>query len=858
MDVEEVSAYQKLISALPTEPKAKGDMFERIIKWFLQNETIYNSKFKFVWLWNEWPERTGPDIGVDLVAEASNGELWAIQVKAYSEETTVTREDVAAFFDASSRIDKESKKNYFSGRILFTSNNSITRHARDAFSLSQIPSILIQGNLLEQFDWPIDLISDLNGVSSLPKTKLELRDYQVEALNSITDGFKTSDRGQLIMACGTGKTLVSIKAAEGIEARRILVLLPSISLLNQTLINWSRNFSNQFRWLAVCSDTSVDREMREDELIENVIDCGFPVTTDTQIIKNFLISEEYGIVFSTYQSAQKIAEAIQGTNFSFDLAVFDEAHKCAGAGNNTWSFALSNQNIPINKRLFCTATPRIVNSNDPELEVFSMSDRAIFGDVFFSFSFGKAIQQGYLSDYKIVIVGLDTDKYAKFISSSQVESNDKLYHFAFVASAVVLSKLIEKYKLRSVISFHSRIKRAEIFAREFPGMYLKVADSETFLDMPSIYASNISGDMPAWERNRKLSKLKNMSDNRFSLISNARCLTEGIDVPSLDGILFVDPKWSEVDIVQAVGRVIRKSESKRDGYVIIPITAPMSSENDANIDLSNFSLVWSVVNALKAHDDVLTEELAVMRRNIGCGKPMGEFPKKIIIDMSDTSFSSDLIRAIQDKLIKSTTSSWDEYFGALKYHFEKHGHSNIHRHGKGINSLQLGVWVVAQRVNRKKGKLDPRQIELLDSLSFRWEKDKDSWDSNFEEYAQRMEQNELENLSPKLRQWKIRVVRDFVKGNLTEERISKLEKIGFDFKDTAAERFNASWQKGLDAYFSNFGKRPTGEGPNSEYIKRWARIQRQNYSRGRLEPEKIKLLEARGFSWVPVNGEFGD
>ena len=392
----------------------KGKQFEVFVKWFLENDPVWKSEVDKVWMWDDYPDRWGKDCGIDLVFRDKNNETWAVQAKCYDREYPVTKSDVDKFLS-------ESNRSLIQRRLLIATTDILGPNARKVCADQEKPVTLFLYSDFEDsaIDYPTS-ISDLSRAKLKPKPKP--RDHQKEAIEKVAKGFKDANKGQLIMACGTGKTLITLWIKEKLKADLTLILLPSLSLLSQTLKEWTFGMNTSFKSLAVCSDETVTRGASEDQLLESVQDLSFPVTSDPSLIADFLKSSGNHVVFSTYQSSRLIAEAQRKKNIpSFDLAIADEAHRCAGNVSSAFTTILNDDLIKTKLKLFTTATPRTYSSNlkkqaeDLEFEIAGMDDEKVFGKEFHRLSFGEAIDRKLLTDYQLVIIGVDGPMIANWI-----------------------------------------------------------------------------------------------------------------------------------------------------------------------------------------------------------------------------------------------------------------------------------------------------------------------------------------------------------------------------------------------------------------------------------------------------------
>jgi len=612
----------------------KGDAFERLICAYLKADPQYQNLFSGVWLWKDWPERKEqgyslPDTGIDLVAKFREGETYcAIQCKFY--DSPVAMSDLGNFFTLSG-------KGGFSQRII-VATAPLTKHAADALEGQTIPASLITLEDLEEapIDWTafsLDKPDELKR-SAVKKTP---RPHQQEALEAVLKGFETHDRGKLIMACGTGKTYTSLVIAQKMvkPGGTVLFLVPSISLLSQTLRAWTADADVALRCFAVCSDSKASRN-EEDMRIEEM---AYPSTTNPhKLAKAFETTQDGAaltVIFSTYQSIDVVHEAQAAAGFTFDLIICDEAHRTAGyttKGEDHSAFVKVHDNAFIrgNKRLYMTATPRIYAEPSKEkakergTEVFSMDDPQKFGPLFHRLRFDEAVRRDLLSDYKVLIIAVDEKHVNQTLQSRIGDSGDELNlddAVKIVGCWTGLGKRLAKddkadvesdpKPMRTALAFAGNIKHSKLVAKEFSRIAHELGEK---VKLPRLSAEHVDGTMNVVERNQKLSWLKANAaseENECRILTNAKCLSEGVDVPALDCAIFLNPRDSVVDVVQSVGRVMRKAPGKKYGYVILPVGIAMgaSPENALNNN-KKYRTVWQVLNALRAHDDRLDNQFA--------------------------------------------------------------------------------------------------------------------------------------------------------------------------------------------------------------------------------------------------------
>ncbi|MGP5724464.1 DEAD/DEAH box helicase [Arthrobacter rhombi] len=610
-----------------TDEHDKGSKFEHLIKRYLELEPKYQDQFSNVWLWNEWPDRDGKvDTGIDLVArDRYNGELTAVQCKFYDPASTLAKAQIDSFFTAAG------KTNFSHGMVVSTTDKW-SKHAEDALKDQSKPMtrLRLQDLADSTIDWSqFTLDKPEEMVRSATK---QPRKYQRQAIDAVKAGFETSDRGKLIMACGTGKTYTSLKIVEEVVpvGGTVLFLVPSIALLQQTLNEWTAQATVPLRPLAVCSDTKVGRREHEDV---SVHDLAFPATTDpVKLLNRTKIStgqEAVTVVFSTYQSIDVIAQAQRDGMADFDLVLCDEAHRTTGiteATHDDSAFVRVHDSgyIKSARRLYMTATPRIyvqeskAKAAEEDVTVYSMDDEAVFGPEFHHLGFGQAVEEGHLADYKVLVLAVDEDAVSRSFQGLFEENGDLSLDDAarIVGCWNGLSKrgvngqrldIGDGKPMGRAVAFARNIKESKKLAADFEliGRQLLVNQPDDEPAALKLEAEHVDGTFNVLERSAKLDWLQdNTEAGVCRILSNAKCLSEGVDVPSLDAVLFLNPRNSQVDVVQSVGRVMRKSEGKEYGYIILPIAVPSTQDPETALnDNKKYKVVWDVLQALRAHDD---------------------------------------------------------------------------------------------------------------------------------------------------------------------------------------------------------------------------------------------------------------
>ncbi|WP_288431763.1 type ISP restriction/modification enzyme [uncultured Stenotrophomonas sp.] len=622
--------------------REKGTYFEDLILAYLRNEATYKDLYRQVWTWAEWAPTQGfsaKDDGIDLVAEeVGTGAIHAIQCKFYDPDYRLQKKDIDSFFTASGRKP-------FAHRVIVSSTDHWSDNAENALIDQQPPVSKITLHDLEasQIDW-----SKFQPKAAVAlKPKKSLRPHQESALKAVITGLADADRGKLIMACGTGKTFTSLKIAESLagKGRRVLFLVPSLSLLQQTLTEWTQESAIPLHSFAVCSDSDVGKKKgrKQDDAIQTLAhELRYPATTDARALAKGVAARSDGdhmtVVFSTYHSIAVIHEAQQQGLAEFDLIVCDEAHRTTGAtfeGDDESAFVRVHDAgyIRAAKRLYMTATPRIYGNEAKavaerdNVALYSMDNEAWYGKQLFVITFSEAVKRGLLVDYKVIVLAVEESHINRRLQTLLKDENNSL-RVDDAAKIVGCWKALAKLgihegagesaePMKRAVAFCQVIepsrggKTHKVSSKEIADMFKAVVDAyqdaEDIEDAARMTceAKHVDGSMNAGEKEAKLDWLKAATPpDTCRVLSNVRCLSEGVDVPSLDAVLFLTPRNSQVDVVQSVGRVMRNAPGKQRGYVVLPVVIPAGIEpHEALNDNRTYAVVWQVLQALRSHDD---------------------------------------------------------------------------------------------------------------------------------------------------------------------------------------------------------------------------------------------------------------
>ncbi len=654
---EQLDRLLETLRERSTSEYDKGKSFERLILGYLRVAPQWATKFDHVWLWEDWPGNSGQvDTGVDLVAEHAGGTgFTGIQCKFYGESTALTLTDTGTFF-------ARTGKPPFTERMIIATTSRWSKHLLDTIQGQEKPTIRITvpelaASGVDWSSWKPD------GTTPLKRETRKPRPHQERAIADVLKGLETHDRGKLIMACGTGKTFAGQQIAERIagDGGLVLVLLPSISLLSQTVKEWAAWTSVPMTPFAVCSDTKAGARGDQEDI--SPFDLLVPATTDARELLDHLERSPAGhlrVLFSTYQSIPVLTEAQAGGLGSFDLAICDEAHRTTGATlvnveDSNFVRVHDDAHVSARKRLYMTATPRLYSDGSKakaEAEgavLASMDDENVFGPEFHRLGFRDAVDRGLLTDYRVLVLAVDEGSVS---TAFQDLISDEDHDLKLEGAAKIVGCLNALTKrnahgasfsprdtvpMQTALAFNTTIAQSKDFARllgEVADRYEPVADGELI----TVEAAHVDGSHNALEREVKLSWLnEDVGEDRIRILSNARCLTEGVDVPTLDSVIFLEPRNSMVDVIQAVGRVMRLDPTgrKKLGYVILPIGIPAGiTPSEALSNNQTYKVVWQVLNALRSHDERLNavvnqlelnhtppDRITVVHGGMGKGEP---------------------------------------------------------------------------------------------------------------------------------------------------------------------------------------------------------------------------------------------
>jgi predicted helicase len=582
-----------LQSPMQSKTKGLGDSFEKLAFTYFQTDPKFQN-IKNVWRQKDIPFDVQSllgiptnDIGIDLLLESTDGDFYPVQCKYHSDPNRAVGWKEASTFIGLLNSIHHFKAGYLCSNAYDVSSNYDKAH-------SGKPIVRLLGSIWDNVD------SEPTADSRPELVPLKPRPHQQKAINEAVEYFEKegNSRGKLIFPCGAGKSLTGFWITQELTAQSILIAVPSLALVKQTLEVYLREIAanqKQARWLCVCSDQEIGTN---EEVKMHTSDLGVPCTTDPIEIRNWLTQpkKQQQIVFTTYQSGRLVADISKQEGIAFDLAILDEAHKTVGSTGKRFSYLLFDQNIEIHKRIFMTATERFYTGTKDD--IVSMDDPDVYGEVFTQMTFKEAIDQQLLTDYKVITIDVAKKEIADFIRENKLVELDSKWgtetEARSLAAMIALRKAMKAFPIRNAVSFHSSIAKAERndkLQKHITASY----------NLPSISSYTVSGKMSTGQRDRIVTEF---ASKKGALITNARCLTEGVDVPNIDCIVFADPRSSRIDIVQALGRALRRKAGKDWGYVILPVVYDGDTHE---IDNENFQEIVSIIRGLAANDERLIE-----------------------------------------------------------------------------------------------------------------------------------------------------------------------------------------------------------------------------------------------------------
>jgi superfamily II DNA or RNA helicase len=826
--------------------KIVGDAFEIFVEAYLA--THQKLQAETVWLVGQVPLEIRKQLnlprdakGIDGVFKTRIGTLVPYQVKFRSQRAYLTYTEIAPFLGLTERA---------TDRIVFTNSNELAPDVKNRDAMRTVRGIDFDDLTEEDFAAIYSWLRERPVAIQKPPPY----SYQITALEKIRETFAKSDRAHVVMACGTGKTLVALWAVEQLNPKTVLVLVPSLTLLQQTLDEWSRHntWGNGFSYICVCSDPTVTAKDENDPITFHRSDAEFRVDTDPDTVRQFVKRDTTNIkvIFSTYQSCPIVSQGIAGLA-PIDVAVFDEAHKTTGPKGGLFAHCLSDENIRIRKRLFLTATPRHYDirhrNREGDFRIISMDDETSYGPRAYTLTFGSAAREGIICKYKVVISVVDGNEVNDFALKHGITLvQSRLISAKWVANQIAVERAIEETRAVKGITFHSRVSGAKEFC----------ADTSRGIKqwLPDFSVFHVNGDQKSSERKQRI---RSFREAPKALITNARCLTEGIDVPAVDMVAFIDPRHSRIDIAQATGRAMRKPKGsdKEIGYVVVPLFLERQKGEtlEQALQRSEFYGVANVLNAMQEQDEDLVQIIREMQEAKGRGEIFN--PRRLTdkIKVLGPSIELSTLRSnIFAEVVESIGVSWDLWYGLLRKYKEREGDCRV-PHAYKENGHGLGQWVLAQR--QQKDTLSEDRRRRLDDLGFLWNPLEVDWEEGFNYltiYQEREGHCDVPRLYTegafKLGQWvgNQRANKD----NISGERRKRLDAIGFLW-----DVLQTRWQEGFAALTTYKAREGHCDVPALHTegrrfkLGQWVTVQRSRNREGIMSCERKQQLDAVGFLW---------
>ncbi|MFD4392611.1 Helicase associated domain protein [Streptomyces sp. NPDC058495] len=691
---------------------------------------------------------------------------------------------------------------------------------------------------------------------------MQLRPYQHEAVTAITRALAPGGTGQLHAACGSGKSLMGQQAALRLLPRggTVAVLVPSIALVAQTITTWRslHPAGTELDVLAVCWDDTVT------DAPTHLPDVPARATTATPAIAAWLTRPTAAgtlrLVVSTYASADRLHQALHQTASELDLRILDEAHHLTGRAELAIRRITEPGYLPARRHLYMTATPRFNAAAAERHGHLSMDDTSVFGPVLYSYSFARGIAEGYLEDYRLYVVGLResearallADKTREYVSGPGAPSLQTL-----IAQAALV-RAAEKFSVRRAVSFHHRVEHAAEFARTLPAVARRLAP-----DLPAPHSVSVHGEMSHDLRDKTLAHLHTPPAGGWTVVSNARLLGEGVDVPAIDAVLFSHPKSSAVDIVQAVGRALRRHpDTPGPSTIIVPLVVPEQDGEIGDLDPGDYATLWNVVRALRAHDEPLGIELDVQRSHAASSNPT--LPSRITVELPQGT-ARQIAAQVALLLVRQTTSVWWEGLGAATAYRDTHGHLDVPSGHVTEDGHRLGQWIRNARQHHSKGWMPAARVTELTKIGMIWNLDEHRFNVTLD--AARAYRDTYGHLDvPQNHRTpdgfplglRINVLRrSYAKDTLAPERITALEEIGMVWNtlDQATEELLAAAR----AYRSAHGhlRVPHDHVTADGYrLGNALRSRRARHGTGTLPADIVRALDELGMIWNLQNARF--
>ena len=670
---------------------------------------------------------------------------------------------------------------------------------------------------------------------------------QRAAVAAVLDKLAEHPATQLILPCGMGKSLVALWVAEQMPAPLTVIAVPSLTLVSQTLRLWRAEARPPRRMLAVCSDRSAAAiQEDEDDIAARELSEQCEVTRSPRVVAEHLADGGAHLIVTTYHSLPVCGEGLELAGRVADLLVADEAHHCVGELGSLYAQATQPGVLPARRRLYMTATPRLTTertdrrAGEERMVVTSMDDEATFGPVAYELSFAAAIRAGRLTEYELVTMIADSRRHAAIAElDRELAMRGISVGARALAVASTLLDAIAKFRIRRVVTFHDRIAAALAFADALPF----VAER---LGYPAPIAGVVSSRQPEGERDEWLTLLREGDPDLPVVLNNVRCLSEGADVPALDAVLFATPRRSVVDIVQAIGRVLRSAPGKRRGYVIVPVVldGPLNADTE-QLRSPEFTPVWEVARALRDHDERFAVALDLAAASLQ------EPDLSHVATVHGGPVPSGFLEAFHAALVEHSTATWLQTYGLLRRFAVEHGRPP-EPHEPGDGPVHLGKWVKTQRSRRRFLSLE--RAEMLERIpGWTWVLTREElWEERYRQLAAYIDAHgRLPRWDERpLGAWVIKQRTLYAQGKLRADRARRLERLaGWSWPRTGEhERYLAAVR---DYCLRHGAPPPLSYVEDGLELGKWCRTRRQMYARGTLSPDWIAELERiPGWRWT--------
>ncbi|GHE31789.1 helicase [Streptosporangium violaceochromogenes] len=686
-----------------------------------------------------------------------------------------------------------------------------------------------------------------------------LWEHQAAAVSAATAALRNGSRAQVIMACGTGKTVVGAEVSHRLApAGRTLIVVPTLDLLAQTARAYHAHLGGHAgRFVGVCSDAAALHHNVAAETVEEIRHLG-AVTTDPGELAALAAAGGRLTVVTTYASLPVVEAAHRAGLDGWDLLVVDEAHRSAGRAERAWSRLHDDTHVPAARRLYLTATPRMMDSD--RFETISMDDEAVFGPEAFRLPFAEAIKEGLLAGYRMVVSVVTGGEVAALAGGGKlVRLDGRTVPAQMLAAQIALLKAARTYGLERVITYHHRVLSAVRFAATLPNAAGLLPAGEA--PGRPVEAEHVTGDHPAPYRRSVLERL-NTPEGRLVVVSNARVLAEGVDVPELDGVMFADPRDSATDVVQAVGRALRKGRTAgKTATIIVPILLNGAESAEAALEGSAFDTVWRVVRALRAHDERLADWLDEHRVQLTTRDDLqavyGRLPLPEWLHVTGREVPPGFAAALTVRAVQMTTSAWWDGYAAAQRYAAAHGHLDCPASYVDETGYRLGHWLANYRYERRNGRLSRRREALLEKLGMVWDpldEQAQRWMRACRAFAQREGHLDVPLAHREgglaLGGWISKQRTRYQEGTLSPELAGLLSGLGMVWHDVV-------WERGIAAaraYHAEHGHLscPKGVVAGGFELGDWLSSRRVDRRKGRLPEEKAAALEKLGIVWDPA------